>query len=268
MSEQTILGRQGLVLGLPLCGRPVAPEWAIALQSLNYPANMNLSISALKGVETGEARCRIAQHALDIGAKYIFFLDDDVAPPYFAVRRLIYDLEQADPEFMVAGGIYANKHSYPAEPMVFQEDGEGPFWRWKVGELFECGSIGTGCMVIKTEVFKHLAEPWFATINECDEASDVRKFEMTDDLYFCKKVREAGFKLLADGGVLCIHWDVFACTCSHPAHQHDKTKAHQPCAADGCKCSAYAMGGRAYVLPGDSYPLREAVVATAATGGD
>ena len=266
MSEQTVVGRQGLVVGLPFCGRPVAPEWAIALQSLNYPANMNLSISALKGVEVGEARCRIVQHALSIGAKYVFFLDDDVAPPYYAVRRLIYALEQADDNVMVAAGIYVNKQPVAPEPMVFQEDGDGPFWKWKVGEVFECGSVGTGCMVIKTEVFQHLAEPWFKTVNECDEESDIRKLEMTDDLYFCKKVRDAGFKLIADGGVLCIHWDVFACKCTHPAQQHDKSKGLQPCGADECDCKAYVMGGRAYVLPPDSFPLRAQVMTAGETG--
>lgn len=265
MSAETITARIGLVLGLPFCGRPVSPEWALALSSLNYPANMNLSISALKGIEVGEARCRIARHALELNAKYLFFLDDDVAPPYFAVRRLIYALEQAPPEFMVAGGIYANKHSHPAEPMVFQDDGMGPFWQWKAGESFECQGLGTGCMLIKTEVFRHLPEPWFETVNVCDEASDVRKIEMTDDLYFCKKVRDAGFKLIADGGVLCLHWDVFSCSCGHPKHAHDGSKLEQPCAVQQCDCKRYVMTGKAYTLPADSYPLKELTVAA---GGD
>jgi hypothetical protein len=29
---------------------------------------------------------------------------------------------------------------------------------------------------------------------------------VTDDMYFCRKVREAGFRLLAHGGVLPAHW--------------------------------------------------------------
>lgn len=211
MSEQTILGRKGLTIGLALCGRPVTPEWAIAYASLNFPANMNVTVSALKGIEVGEARCRIAKHALECKSKYLFFLDDDTAPPYFTIRRLVYALEQADDDVMVAGGIYFSKQD-PPEPMIFQNDGEGPFWKWKVGDVFPVSSMGTGCMLIKTEVFKHLPEPWFRTVNECPDldpsGEDVRKLEITDDLYFCKLVRDAGFRLIADGGVQCIHWDV------------------------------------------------------------
>jgi hypothetical protein len=215
---------------------------------------MNLSISALKGMEIGEARCLIAKHALDLGAKYLFFLDDDTAPPYDAVRRLVFALEQAGDDFMVAGGIYANKHSYPTEPMVFKADGDGPFWRWKYGEVFECASIGTGCMLIKTEVFKHLPEPWFKTVSECPtDQGEVHKVEITDDLYFCKKVRDAGFRLLADGGVLPIHWDVYACSCGHPEFAHNKAQLHYPCLH--CGCEAYKMTGKHFVLPENSYPF-------------
>jgi hypothetical protein len=31
---------------------------------------------------------------------------------------------------------------------------------------------------------------------------------MTDDIYFCQKVKAAGFNILAHGGVLCGHYDV------------------------------------------------------------
>jgi hypothetical protein len=45
---------------------------------------------------------------------------------------------------------------------------------------------------------------------------------MTDDIYFCRKVREAGMRILAHGGVLPGHWD-----------EH----------------------GNVYFLPDDSYPM-------------
>ena len=214
----------GLVIGLPFGGRPVTPEWAISIAAQTYPLNMNVQFTALKGVETGDARNQIVKHALEVGAKYLWFLDDDVAPPFFAARRLIYDLEQAEEKVMVAGGIYCAK-SEPTEPIVYRGDGQGAFWRWKAGQVFEVTSMGTGCMVIKTEVFKHLEEPYFLWVDkkESELPEGLNKFSMTDDIYFCEKVRNAGFKLIADGGVLCVHWDV-------------KT-------------------GKAYTLPENSYPL-------------
>jgi hypothetical protein len=214
-----------LAIGLPFAGRAVTPEWAISLASQAYPLNMNVQTFALKGVETGTARNQIVKHAIDVGAKYLWFLDDDVAPPYFAVRRLIYDLEQADDDVMVAGGIYCTKTETP-EPLVFRGDGEGSFWKWQAGQVFEVTSMGTGCMVIKTEIFKHLEKPYFLWVDpqEKELPAGVARHAQTDDIYFCEKVRKAGFRLIADGGVLCVHWDVGT--------------------------------GKHYMLPPDSYPIK------------
>ena len=86
--------------------------------------------------------------------------------------------------------------------------------------------IATGCMMIKTEVFQHLEKPYFKTVDEEPDAEVILKL-VTDDLYFCKKVTDAGFKILADGAILCTHWDY-------------RTDPPTP-----------------YQLPPDSYPLKE-----------
>ena len=72
--------------------------------------------------------------------------------------------------------------------------------------MFECTSIGTGCMLIKTEVFEQIERPWFKTVDKID-SEDGPGVQMNDDMYFCQKVREAGFKILADANVICTHWD-------------------------------------------------------------
>lgn len=195
----------GVFVGLTFGTRPVAPEWAISLASLNYPINCRYAFGMLRGVPIAEAREQLAEMAIEQGAKFLFFIDDDTAPPNFSLRKLIHNLEN-DPESMVSGGIYFTK-SFPPMPVVFQNDGEGPHYQWKFGDVFECASIGTGCMVVKTEVFKHLEKPWFKTTDNPNPENMSKETE-TDDIYFCKKVRKAGFKILADGGVIPLHWDV------------------------------------------------------------
>ena len=199
--------RIGLSIGLPMAGRLHVPEWSLAFAALNYPSNTNVEWVTIKGHEVGEARQAIAEKVVESEIPWLFFLDDDTQPPYFCIRRLIYDIQNAAPDVMVAAGIYCSKTN-PPEPLVFKEDGMGAFWDWKVGDVFECASIGTGCMMIRTEVFKHLEKPWFKTVSETPMEGDTGKFEITDDLWFCRKVRETGYKILADTGVQCIHWDV------------------------------------------------------------
>jgi hypothetical protein len=70
-------------------------------------------------------------------------------------------------------------------------------------------------MMIKAEALRRVPEPWFKDIRSLAEAHAEGWFldrvmgqpaEVTDDLYFCRKVREAGFRILAHGGVLPAHW--------------------------------------------------------------
>lgn len=218
----------GLLVAIPFTSaRKLMPEWAMGMMTQGYPIATNLTYFTTKNVEVGEAREQMAEKALELGTRFLFFVDDDVAPPVFAARKLIYELEQNGPPFgkvMVAAGIYCTKED-PPYPIVFKEQGSGASWDWKVGEVFPCFGIGTGCMMIRTEVFKHLPKPWFKTVDKDPTASNEFRHQMTDDLFFCQRVREAGFGILAHGGVIAIHWD-------------EKTETP-------------------YMLPSGCYPLRE-----------
>lgn len=199
-----MLSSIGLAIGLPFCGRPISPEWAISFASQNYPLNTRRFHSALKGEEIGKARNLIARQALEKRSKYLWFLDDDVAPPFHAIRQLITTLENSDDSVMIAAGIYCAK-TWPTEPVVYRGNGAGAFWKWKVGDIFECTGIGTGCMVIKAERLLSIPEPWFKTIDEHGTPEEPVRQE-TDDMYFCDKVIDAGYKILADTNVQCVHW--------------------------------------------------------------
>jgi hypothetical protein len=216
----------GICVGLPFCGRPVAPEWAVSLAIQAYPLGSSVTIKSLRGMQVAEARNIIAEAALAERAKYLWFIDDDTAPPAFAIKKLVYALEK-NPDAAICGGIYFTRDVIP-EPCVFKEPGQGCFWNWHIDEVFECGGIGTGCMLIRTEIFSKLEKPWFKTIDECPIEKDPNgpwTVQETDDLYFCEKVRAAGYKILAHGGVLPVHWD--------------------------------AANGIPYTMPVDCYPARE-----------
>lgn len=186
-----------LVIAIPFEGRYVPPEFALALALLQFPPNMQWMLTATKGVKRDEARNDLVRQARTLGARYVLFLDDDNPPPPDTVLKLMYVLESTGPEVALCAGIYTNKYD-PPSPLVFLAEGAGPYWRWRVDEVFECpGGIATGCMMIRTAAFDRVPEPWF---------HDPPDGSMTDDLYFCRKVREAGMTMLAHGGVLPAHW--------------------------------------------------------------
>lgn len=195
--------KKGITLAI-VSGRAACPlEMVPAISMQSWPSNTNFAIMTLYGMDTDRSRIQAVKQAQSMNAKYIWFVDDDTVPPADAGRHLVYILEQKGPphgKAMVAGGIYCTRSS-PPEPIVYQEQGAGPFWDWRVGETFECWGLGTGCMMVNMQVFEHIPEPWFLT-------TDTATHKETDDLYFCARVHEAGYQVWAHGGILCHHYDL------------------------------------------------------------
>src|ERR1700739_395998 len=139
----------GIAIGIPYAGRLLTMEWVFAILVQTSPMGMKREYDSVKGEEVDTARNMIAEMALKNNNKYLWFVDDDTVPPVDACRNLVYKLEQQDNKVMAIGGVYCTRTS-PPEPVLINEIGGGPFWKWKVGEVFPCLIVGTGCMVIKT----------------------------------------------------------------------------------------------------------------------
>lgn len=216
----------GLLIGIPTLGRLQPLQWGLAFKSLSPPINYNSNTMIIYGCPVDEARNKIAEQAIAIDAKFLFFLGDDVVVPPQTLKQLIYRLEQ-HPEAGVVGGVYCSK-CIPSAPLVFKELGQGSYWDWKIGEFFEVCGLGMDCTLIRTEVLKKLSKPWFKTVREDNFADGINHAdEWTEDLYFLKKVHEeTEYKIFCDGSIICDHYD----------------------------------GNTAYKLPADSLPTRQLAV--------
>lgn len=193
-----------VVIGIPSSGRACPLEMVLAIAQQAWPANCGVGWNVVCGAPVADARNRIVETSLEYNPKYIWFIDDDTIPPVDAARKLIYVLEQSElngTKVAVCGGVYTYKRE-PAEPLVFDKLNSGPFWKWKRGEVFPVWGMGAGCMMIRADVFQHIPRPWFVMGAEANGA------KWGEDLYFCHAVHEAGFRVMAHGGVLCRHWDM------------------------------------------------------------
>jgi predicted SAM-dependent methyltransferase len=217
-----------IALCTPWSGRPLPPELPMAFKSCAPPMNSNTIYFETKQKNIDVARNWFAKQAIEHNAKYLWFWDEDVLVPPHALRELIYVADNWN-KVGVVGGIYCLKVDRP-EPLVFKDAGMGPYWDWRVGEVFECGGIGMGCTLIRTEIFKDLPEPWFRTVDDLSPYLDNVPMgeQWTEDLYFCKKVRESKWKIVAHGGLVMPHIDV--------------------------------RTGTRYELPSDSKPMRRLVI--------
>ena len=214
-----------LVYAVPLSGRPLPPQLMFAFHSVQAPMNFNMVMLNTIGEPIDQARNKFAEKAVELGAKYLYFWDEDVEVPPQTLRELIY-IADHHPEAAVVGGIYCLKVDRP-EPLVFKGVGTGPYWDWKVGEIFEVDAIGMGCTLIRVESFKDIPKPWFRTINDGSAYLDNIQYgeAWTEDLWYCKQLKDTGkWKILAHGQILPAHIDLAT--------------------------------GRAYTLPPDSKPMR------------
>ena len=200
----------GLSVGLASSGRPIPVQMLHAMICQAYPSNTSVFHQLILGKEVGEARERLVEEALKVNTEFLWFIDDDTSPPHYAISKLIYEMRQ-NPDIAVIGGIYCMKNVPPA-PVIYRGNGHGEFWDWAVDDVFEVTGIGTGCMLIRTAIFKSIERPWFKTTLSVPDKQINGEWILgegfTDDLYFCEKARAAGFRIFAHGGVLCDHWDI------------------------------------------------------------
>lgn len=145
-----------------------------------------------------------AEGALEKGARYLMFIDADMVFNPDAVWRLMQ--HNVD----VAVGLYFSK-SAPHAPMcaIGRPDGTTDNYmnvpdfhdKMREGALVEVAGAGTGFMLIKREVLEKVERPRFMfpwrKQYVAGEPEPVWGYG-GEDYYFCRKARNAGFKVFVD----------------------------------------------------------------------
>jgi GT2 family glycosyltransferase len=120
---------------------------------------------------------------------YLLFIDSDMTVPVDLITRLV-----SHDKPIVSALAFRRSPGY--EPCIFNKltDTEATFYHDYPKGLIEVAGTGMACTLIKREVFEKTPQPWFFPTKELGE-----------DLIFCKRVREAGFKIYCDTELICGH---------------------------------------------------------------
>jgi len=169
-----------IAVGIPT-NRLIKPKMALSLLNLVVHSKHDYYfIVSTRGYNTSENRNYITAQAIKNGCAYLFFVDDDmVFPPDILDKLLVHDKD-------IVGGIYNTKYEIQS-PVIEYLNNERPT------EIFKCGAIGTGCLLIKCDVFKKVPQIWFSY-----EWNDNGSVKMSHDWLFCYKAREYGFNVWCD----------------------------------------------------------------------
>lgn len=188
-----------------------AMRWGLItaqLQKKNIPFSFILSSN--QPYDT--SREMIARTAVSSGAKFLFFLDSDVMIPYNAPELLMEWSEKFN--LPVLSGLYWAKK--PGNPMpaawmkakFYEKENKYDFTPIPINEwmknakskasIFPVDVLGTGCMMINTDIFKKLTEsnpelPYFqwgiGRYSLCSKCGHKEPLPwMSEDFYFCLRV--------------------------------------------------------------------------------
>ncbi len=209
---------------------PISPLWHRARMSLSLGTNINTSEICADGLEVGDARSQVAARCLSMNPLpgYLFFIDSDVIVPPDAFTKLFHHLK-TKPHIDVAAGVYVVKGTPPYDPLIYQENGEGAFWDWAVGDILttkqhNIRAVHMGLTLIRVNLFQRMKdaglvggdgteqdnEPFFCTEKYSKETPRGREtFAGTEDIYFFAKARKlpGGCQILVDTSVLAGHHD-------------------------------------------------------------
>lgn len=155
----------------------------------------------VRGYDCATARNNIARRALNGDYSHVFMVDNDVVVPSYGLWTLLED----DKDVVV--GYYPKRSGKNGESCIYKM-GEYNFTQTytveelKYGEtpaLFQIHGTGMGCALIKTEVFEKITYPWFDWVNYKNGNN------LSEDLYFCKRCKEAEIPIFLDVRVGCGH---------------------------------------------------------------
>jgi hypothetical protein len=153
----------------------------------NAPPNTRFDVHIVNGTQIADQRAKLARMALTAGADYALFLDSDMRFPSYILERLI--ARNVD----IVACNYATRR-LPVKTVAFSDFAtlKCIYSHDRTG-LEEVDAIGMGAMLVKTEVFKKLPQPWF-NVSYLPSGG----MYVGEDIYFCKLAQAHGFKVLVD----------------------------------------------------------------------
>lgn len=155
---------------------------------------MHVILNHHSGSVLAEARQDSIKRAIEAGAEWIFSVDSDMRFPVNAIEGMMaHDLP------VVAAN--CSKRKQPVGPTARRRnaalhddrESEAVWPDRSVGGIEQVETVGFGVILIKAEVFKQIAWPWFI-----QPWHDEAQRHVGEDIAFCMRCREAGIPIHVD----------------------------------------------------------------------
>jgi hypothetical protein len=175
---------------------------------ITLPFGMNCKLATVHGKLVDEARNILIDNAINMGAKYMIFVDDDTALPRDGLGMLIQTSKRLG-DVCAVGGVCAIKGS--SNPAISSIDENGRLYTPDCKPSFEPLEVnwatGAACLLLPIEMLKKMKEQ-HPKMPFCWWAKKDGKKVVGEDIFLCARILKAGFKIYIDRRVQCLHFDM------------------------------------------------------------
>jgi hypothetical protein len=176
----------------------IRTAWAITETIRRYP---NTEVAFQSGVFVHENQNNLVELAKEKKASYIFLVEHDIVFEPDTLETLLSLNEYADFDVVVAP--YSDRY-LPKQPLVYQKSPKGELYKMNYDvwpdKPFKAYGVPTGCTLIKMRVFDKIEKPYFFFTNNKEGV-----MQQSQDIYFSKKVNEAGMECWVDPSIPITH---------------------------------------------------------------
>jgi glycosyltransferase involved in cell wall biosynthesis len=169
-----------------------------SIYDLEVPDGYETTFQAFFGYNVDQVRNLIADWVVK-GFDYLFSVDSDIAFPADTLKKLLaHDKD-------VVSGLYIQRKPGQHILEIYEPTPGGgvtqmPYEKLKGRSIVEVAGCGFGCVLVKAEVMTTIGYPQFKYHSAIDHNNTV-----SEDVDFCGKARNKGFKIWADPSILCRH---------------------------------------------------------------
>lgn len=193
--ENNIMKKK-ILIAIPT-SRYIEPQTFKSIYDLEVPDGYETEFQFFYGYQVDQVRNLIAHWAVHYD--YLFSVDADISFPKDALKKLLSHNKD------IVSGLYIQRK--PGEHIleIYRKNQYGGFSNLTQNDITTSGlipidSCGFGCVLIKSQVFRDIGYPQFVYKSALDH-----KDTFSEDLFFCLKAAEKGYKLFADTTLLCEH---------------------------------------------------------------
>lgn len=189
-----------IMIAIP-CMDQVPTPFALSLAMIRKPEGDDFACATRMGSLVYNSRNDLAMQAIQTGFDWVFWLDSDMVFQQDILVRMLEVAREKDLDFL--SGLYFRRVQ-PYTPVAFDhlEVNENGDCEWSEFEelpqsLFEVGGCGFGGVLVKTAVLAKVQEKFgnmFFPIAQ-----------MGEDLSFCWRARQCGYKVWMDPTIVLGH---------------------------------------------------------------